>query len=156
MSDYFPYGGTSGWSGTDTSRERALHQDSAGITRRLSDKTEIAVYESGVRGMTWVELSERLGIHHGQASGALSRLHRVGRIRRLTERRDRCKIYVYPAFVNDRPTETFTPRAKVSDHDRIVTWLEKEANNPEVGAVSRWVCGKVLYRIKNYEYLNTV
>jgi len=33
-------------------------------------------------------------------------LHKVGKLVRLTEVRGKCKVYVLPQYVNDRPTET--------------------------------------------------
>jgi hypothetical protein len=44
-------------------------------------------------------------LHHGRVSGALSVLHKVGKLARLHETRDKCKVYVLPEFVNDRQTE---------------------------------------------------
>ena len=44
-------------------------------------------------------------LHHGRVSGALSVLHKVGKLARLTETRDKCKVYVLPEYVNGRPTE---------------------------------------------------
>jgi hypothetical protein len=35
-------------------------------------------------------------MHHGQASSALSVLHKAGRIVRLAEKRNRCHVYVMP------------------------------------------------------------
>lgn len=46
-----------------------------------------------------------MGWHHGQASGALSVLHKTGYVARLTEVRERCKVYVHPDFVGGRPIE---------------------------------------------------
>jgi hypothetical protein len=40
------------------------------------------------------ELCARARIHHGAASGALSRVHRQGRVRRLLRYRDDCAVYV--------------------------------------------------------------
>ena len=80
-----PYAGTSGWSGSDTSRTRAVTADAS--------------------GQTWAELGDKLGAHHGTASGVLSVLHKAGRIDRLTERRDRCKVYVLPEFTAGREIE---------------------------------------------------
>jgi hypothetical protein len=59
----------------------------------------------GVRGGTWKELAEHLGIHHGSASSVLSLLHKNGRISCLAEdRRDRSHVYVLPDLVGGRPT----------------------------------------------------
>lgn len=99
-----PYAGTSGWSGSETSRQRAENADSNGTTtkRQAAVITWLAV--RGDKGLTWKDLSELEDWHHGQSSGTLSALHKVGRIQRLTETRDRCAIYVLPEFVNGRET----------------------------------------------------
>lgn len=62
------------------------------------------VARSGKTGVTWVEVAEQKHFHHGQSSGALSNLHRVGRIVRLKERRGRCGVYVLPVYVDGRET----------------------------------------------------
>jgi hypothetical protein len=56
-------------------------------------------------GLTWKEYAEMARLHHGQASGVLSVLHKAGRIARLDEVRNRCKVYVLPEYVNERATE---------------------------------------------------
>lgn len=43
--------------------------------------------------------------HHGWISGALSMLHADLRIVRLSERRDGCKVYVTPDFIDGRRAE---------------------------------------------------
>lgn len=101
-----PYAGTSGWSGSDTSRERAVRDDKTGVTGRRQAKLLGILAERGNEGITWRELSQITGDHHGTASGALSVLHKEGRIDRLTVRRGRCKVYVLPEFVNGRQTES--------------------------------------------------
>jgi hypothetical protein len=100
-----PYAGSSGWSGSDTSRDRADTEDRSGATTRRQSKTLAAVFATGADGMTWRELAALLDIHHGQASGVLSVLHKTGRIDRLTVRRNRCKVYVHPTWTGGRPTE---------------------------------------------------
>jgi len=97
-----PYAGTSGWSGTDTSKERAVQEDKNGTTGLRQRQTITHVRHQEVRGLTWKELSEITNWHHGQASGALSILHKEGLIARLVERRNKCTIYVTPEFVNGR------------------------------------------------------
>jgi hypothetical protein len=49
-------------------------------------------------------LADICGWHHGQASGALSDLHKAGLIARLVERRNRCSVYVLPEHVGGRAT----------------------------------------------------
>lgn len=64
-------------------------------------------------GMTWHDLAETTGWHHGQASSALTTLHKRGRIKRLHTTRDRCHVYVAPEFVGDRPLDE--PRLSVNN-----------------------------------------
>lgn len=99
-----PYGGTSGWSGSDTSRERAETEDTDGTTSARQQTVLRHLGFVGSVGATWREVAAATGWHHGQASGALSVLHKEGRIARLTVRRDRCQVYVLPSCVNGRET----------------------------------------------------
>lgn len=101
-----PYNGTSGWSGTETSRERAVTADSNGETKSRQRAVIRHLYMSGERGITWKELSEMTGWHHGTASGALSVLHKEGKIARLTEKRGKCRIYVANQYINGRETDS--------------------------------------------------
>ena len=100
-----PYNGTSGWSGSESSAERARVQDADGTTgkRQMAALTYLA--SRGRHGSTWKELADALGLHHGSASGVLSVLHLTEHIARLKETRNRCKVYVLPEFVDNRKIE---------------------------------------------------
>jgi len=102
-----PYAGTSGWSGTDTSLRRAREDDGDGTTTRRQRITLAALAGAGSGGLTWKELARVAEWHHGQASGVLTVLHMAERITRLTEKRDRCRVYVLPEHVNGRATEPY-------------------------------------------------
>lgn len=126
-----PYAGTSGHSGSDTSRERAERQDSTGTTAdRQGQVLALLLLPPRIHGVTVKELREDLGWHHGQASSVLSCLHKDGKIARLTERRDRCLVYVLPEYVNGR--ETGSPgRTKANAetlNDRIVAAVDEYLN----------------------------
>lgn len=104
---------TSGWSGSDTSHERALREDADGTTSRrqqrvmqlLGQYTWMGDHSRGLHyGLTVKEVREITGWHHGQASSALSVLHKEGKIARLKTRRDRCAVYVLPDHVSGRET----------------------------------------------------
>lgn len=100
-----PYAGSSGWSGSDTSKERADRDDKSGVTGQRQSDTLRWLQGAGPDGVTWSELGAALGMHHGSASGVLSVLHKEGRIARLRDvRRKRCSVYVALEYVNDRPT----------------------------------------------------
>lgn len=88
-----------------------MREDRDGTTSQRQQKVLHALYESGIAGLTWKDLSDQLGWHHGQASGALSVLHKSGHIERLSERRNRCSIYVLSKYVNGRDTERHGSRS---------------------------------------------
>lgn len=58
-------------------------------------------------GVTVKELREILEIHHGKASSILSNDHKAGKLARLTEKRNGCRVYVLPEFVDGRETEKY-------------------------------------------------
>lgn len=99
-----PYAGTSGWSGTDTSRERAETADKDGTTAKRQGEVLSLVAEAKTYGATVKEIRYMGDLHHGQASSVLSNLHKVGKLALLTERRQRCHVYVLPEHVNGRET----------------------------------------------------
>ena len=100
-----PYGGTSGWSGSDTSRVSEADR------RHAQYATLVLVAIRQGYGVCWYELADYYGWHHGTASGALSTLHKSGRLARLAETRlppggrRGCKVYVLPEWVEGRETE---------------------------------------------------
>ena len=100
-----PYSGTSGHSGTDTSKERALHADRSGRTALRQAQALNLLSQREMAGLTWKEFSEITGLHHGTASGVLSVLHKTGRIARLKETRNGCKVYVDMFCIQGRVIE---------------------------------------------------
>lgn len=106
MTTVLPYAGTSGWTSTDTSEDRARSMDESGQTAKYQDSALAYLEDVAEWGATWRELAEYLGAHHGTASGILSILHKAGKIARLAERRDKCKVYVLPRHIAGRLTES--------------------------------------------------
>lgn len=86
--------------------ERAVEADTSGKTAKRQAEVIRALTSSGSAGLTWTELQQIVPLHHGTLSGSLSVLHKEGVIARLTERRNRCKVYVMPEYINDRMTES--------------------------------------------------
>lgn len=137
-----PYAGTSGWSGSATSHDRADRDDHDGTTsdrqrRTLGDLATLLRTPNGRHtmgrdlGITWQELAALEGWHHGQASGVLSVLHKVGRVARLTERRNRCAVYVLPEYVNGRETSPHGGRHSYrADADALADALTDLLNAP--------------------------
>jgi hypothetical protein len=100
-SAYVPYNGTAGWSGTDTSKQRAVDNIHSGREENNQQKALRLLKLRSTVGLTWKELSTETGWHHGTASGILSVLHQSGAIVRLYSARNRCKIYVHQDFKDD-------------------------------------------------------
>lgn len=100
-----PYAGTSGHSGSETSKARANHADSSGQTARRQRQALTLLDSYGSQGLTWKELASLLGLHHGSASGVLSVLHKTGRIARLKQSRNGSKVYVALNWIQGRTTE---------------------------------------------------
>jgi hypothetical protein len=105
------YAGTEGSAGSDASHERAEREASDGTASARQRLILEALDWADVDGMTWQEMAQKLGLHHGQATGSLSNLHKAGKIARLTEKRGRSSIYVLPEYIGDRAT---VPQGRVS------------------------------------------
>lgn len=106
---------TGGWSGSETSHERAVEAERSGRASRVRDAAWEVVRLGGLQGATWYEVSAALHCHHGSASSALSNLHMMGKVERLRERRGRSAIYVLPHAVNGRETAPFGRRKPAVD-----------------------------------------
>ena len=105
MSDAaLPYNGTEGYAGSETSKSRAFQEALDGTASKRQRFILILAERAKERGITVAELRDST-LHHGRISGALSVLHKVGKLSRLAETRGRCKIYVLPEYVNGRQTE---------------------------------------------------
>jgi hypothetical protein len=121
-----PYGRTSGWSGSTTSRDRARTADQTGITENRQSITLGLLRRAGIDGLTWRELSEQTGWHHGTASGALSVLHKDGQIARLVEKREKCQIYVTPDLVLGRQKAEYQPNVSARLLREVLTEIEQD------------------------------
>src|SRR5687768_3793177 len=98
-----PYAGTEGYAGSDTSRERALREAIDGVASKRQRFLLILASRAKERGVTVADVRDQ-SLHHGRVSGALSVLHKTGKLARLRETRERCKVYVLPEYVNGRET----------------------------------------------------
>ena len=99
---------------SDTSRARAQREDTNGTTRTRRTELLTLLRVAGPRGATWADLSAITLYHHGQISGALSKLHENGDVFQLRETRNGCHPYVHAEYradypdneVNDEPVKT--------------------------------------------------
>lgn len=107
-----PYAGTSGWSGGETSRERADELDTSGRTASYQRDALQYLLEAGHQGLTYTELNDVLGCRTQTGAAVLSILHKEGLITRLSARRNRCQIYVLHEYVEGREQVPHRPHSK--------------------------------------------
>jgi hypothetical protein len=117
-----PYGGGSGWSGSETSKARADFADASGLTADREREALDYILASGADGTTCEEYEIATTLGHGPASAALSRLHHSGLIRRLKLQRGGQQVYVAPENVGGRPTSEFRPNVS---RKRVVDLLDQ-------------------------------
>jgi hypothetical protein len=99
---------------SDTSKARAQREDASGATRERRRQLLDLLAEAATYGATWKELADATGLHHGQVSGALSKLHENGDIFQLVATRNGCHPYIiaqyrddfYDEERNDEPVKT--------------------------------------------------
>jgi len=102
------------------SRDRAEHESRSGIWSNRKALILSEIMKAGSRGLTWRDVWKIFpNLHHGQISGALSKLHQEGRIFALRSKRDdRCHPYIDVSFQHffdvrdrfDHPIKTQTSR----------------------------------------------
>ena len=97
-----PYAGTSGWSGSQTSFERAKTNDKSGATAKFQKLLLDDLEQAGNQGLTSREWGIMHNLEHQTYSSVPSVLHLGGYIVRLTQRRGRHQVYVLPKWVNGR------------------------------------------------------
>lgn len=116
-----PYGQKgSGWSGSETSRERAEREDAMGITGKRQAQVYALLATHTTNGMTVKEVEDALSIGHGPASSALTHLHRADRVVRLQERRVGQQVYVLKGYAEDREESPYRPR-QAKPHPRYLS-----------------------------------
>ena len=101
--------GSSGHSGSDTSKERAEREDASGVTGWRQQRILQTLELRGGRGRTVGEVEQGMKMGHGAASGALSRLHRAGHVVRLKERRNGQEVYIHPKFHDGQEESPYRP-----------------------------------------------
>jgi hypothetical protein len=124
-----PYAGTEGYAGSDTSKDRALSEAVDGTASKRQRFILILAHRAKERGITVADVRDQV-LHHGRVSGALSVLHKVGKLARLRETRDRCKVYVLPEYVNGRETEPHgvihkADKETVAAAEMVDAWLHR-------------------------------
>lgn len=97
---FLPYAGKSGHvAQSETSTDRANFEDGSGLTAQRQLAILTFVEAKGSHGATWREVAAELELHHGQASGALSTLHKAGWVFiHKGMKRDNCAVYLGSSF----------------------------------------------------------
>jgi hypothetical protein len=92
--DFMPYNNTAGYVNQPASVERAATEATTGAaTKRAQDILKLLSNHD--EGLTYQQVCELMNLHHGQASGALSILHKSGLVFMLKEKRNKCHPYVH-------------------------------------------------------------
>lgn len=92
-------------------------------------------------GLTWAELADRLNLHHGQVSGALSNLHKTGRVFMLREKRGKSHPYCHETFRvrypeaarYDDPAQTRSGRTRELEREIIAALESNHRTNQPTG-----------------------
>jgi hypothetical protein len=93
----------------------------------------VELSRAGMNGLTSKEFAEIRRLHHGQASSALSGLHRSGTAERLKETRARAGVYVLSHLVGGRQTVPYRTNAYSRSPESLVLALHrtlKERGHP--------------------------
>lgn len=130
---------------SDTSRERATREDRNGITKDRRDHLLQLLYEAGTAGLTWKDAADLTGLHHGQVSGALSKLHENGDVFQLKITRYGCHPYLVAAFKddfydyerNDEPVKT-KANAKLAAYEELARAARELCYGQSKDAAKKW------------------
>lgn len=96
-------------------------ENPTGVTNERQRTVMNLLAEAKTIGITWLELSQKTGWHHGQTA-VLSDLHKAGLIARLVGgKRARSSVYVLPEYVNGKPTAEYGGRKQVIENGAVRT-----------------------------------
>ena len=96
----------------------------------------LAILANEPFGLTWAELADRLLLHHGQVSGALSNLHKTGRVFMLRKKEGRSHPYLHKKFRTD-----YDPDERYDDPAQTRSGRRRELERQMIAAL-----------ITNYNY----
>ena len=140
-----PYAGTGGWSGTETSRARAEDDKTSGRLSQRQQDVLRALYDQP-DGLIWSEIASALNLHHGQASGALSNLHKAGLVFQLTTPRHNCLPYVHRHFQHLHEHRRDTPGTNKSGISRRNKKIVRESLQELVALFGEAILDTTAYR----------
>jgi hypothetical protein len=95
---FTPYNGTGGYVERPTSIARAIDEVADGTLSQRQQAVLQLLNKAGRNGCIWTAIGQQLNLHHGQASGVLSNLHKAGEVFMLRKKIMRCHPYVAKQF----------------------------------------------------------
>jgi hypothetical protein len=95
---FTPYNGTGGYVERPSSIARAVQEVDDGTLSRRQQAVLQLLNNAGKNGCIWKAVGQQLNLHHGQASGVLSNLHKAGEVFMLRKKVMRCHPYVAKQF----------------------------------------------------------
>jgi hypothetical protein len=130
---------------SDTSKARAQREDAAGITQDRREHVLALLAEAGTTGATWKEISDITGLHHGQVSSVLTRLHENGLAFQLVITRNGCHPYLIAAYRddfydyerNDEPVKT-KANARVAALEAVAEAAYALCYSQASGSAAKW------------------
>jgi len=120
------YTDTGGYVLRPASKERAYREVASGELSVRQHQISVVLQGADLKGMTYKEVGDALGLHHGQSSGALSNMHAAGVVFMLRIQRNRCHPYVHVdhrAFFNDDECWDEPVRTRNSKRTELLTDL---------------------------------
>lgn len=95
---FTPYNGTGGYVERPASIARAVQEVEDGTLSKRQQAVLQLLNNAGKNGSIWKGVGQQLNLHHGQASGVLSNLHKAGEVFMLRKKVQRCHPYVAKQF----------------------------------------------------------
>ena len=95
---WLAYGETAGYVQRASSKERAVREVRDGTLSKRQQRLLSSLDLAGTEGLTWKQLADITGLHHGQVSGSLSNMHNAGVVFMLSKSRDKCHPYVHSKY----------------------------------------------------------
>lgn len=118
------------------SRDRATRLAQSGEWTDRKVAILSMVFDACMHGLTWKEIADRTGLHHGQVSAVLSVLHRDGMVFALETTRQRCHPYVHAQWRDefaaevrrDTPARTKAGelREQIEQRDRLLDEMRRQ------------------------------
>ena len=125
------YNGTAGYAGSEASKARAVREAADGTLSERQAEVMEELFAAGQYGATWQQLAERLRLHHGQISGALSNLHKGAQVFMAKKMRERSHPYVhirYRKFYKDDEVHDLPQTSPRREREILLNELQRLCN----------------------------